>query len=561
MEDFLSLLPGSSFVPFTARRLAHPNIVWANEDADRSFDILEHTFCGPIEGEPTTAFAAELKEYFAERYGGRGVGLNGGGARCGTTGLVQIKGIGKTPLVGVKSTEAEHSYGGASLQEAVREALWGEICHIALPFGAIRSFGIIETGTHVRNFGLRDRIGMTPRALVLRQPVLRPAHFMRAPGFTPQAQVGVSDVERTRAAVAVFPMLLRSIFSCDFASANGSVGITRCLMELSRRFAWQQAAAQAKRLIHGALASTNIALDGRWLDFGTIGMASDYGRAVVSTQPDAWLQFTSLIEPLQDLVFHLGKYLPTHSDKIPAANDLIQEYLRTLGGRLSIEFDKLTGIPEAAVGRLPPAMIERFGICVQMIIARGNRYPFDLYARGRPAKSGRFHLNTLLRIAALTGSPDETEVALADHISGGPLREEFVESYWALRLAYLQSTADSSQNSAAHLTLNAIRVNTIIEDLCRPALDDHIERLIAGEGVVADFIAALVRKAKTFLSEPKDGFMNIDAFCIKAAGSTVSRQVEVGDDACASAVLSSLPDKYFAGMERRLTLLADGVRT
>src|SRR5690348_8288649 len=150
--DMLSLLPSSSFVPFTAWRLTHPNVVWANEDADQSLDVLEHAFCGLIEDEPVSAFSAESREYFAERYGGRGVGLNGGGARCGTTGLVQIKGIGKTPLVGVKSTEAEHSYGGASLQEAVREALWGEICHIALPFGAVRSFGIIETGTHVRNF-------------------------------------------------------------------------------------------------------------------------------------------------------------------------------------------------------------------------------------------------------------------------------------------------------------------------------------------------------------------------------------------------------------------------
>lgn len=558
--DILSILPGSSFVPFSVSRLANPNVAWENREEDCSVDVMEHAFCAPIEDEPASAFSAESREYFAERYGGRGVGPNGGGARCGTRGLVQIKGIGKAPLVGGKSHGAEHSYGGASLQEAVREALWGEICHIALPFGAVRSFGIIKTGTDVRNFGFRDSIVMTPRALVLREPALRPAHFMRAPYFVPQVLSDISDVERTRAAIAILPSVLWDCFRCGGASSGGAAGVADCLMELSRRFAWQQAAAQAKRLIHGALSSTNIALDGRWLDFGTIGMASDYGRAVVSVQPDAWLQFTALLDPLQELIFHLRKYLPTGASDLPTAKDVVQSYLGTLAVRLRYEFVKLIGIPETALPQLPPALIERFAVCVQRIIAGGNRYTFDLYERRRPAKSGRFHLNTLLRIAALTDSIERTELDLMGLMPDEPLRQEFVESYWALRLAYIQARNGSEHTGATHLTLNAIRVNTIIDELCRPVLDDRIERLVADGQSIMNFIASLVRKVRTFLAEPKYGVVDIDAF-YEGNGATKYTKIGLYDDVGACVVLDSLPKHYFGYDQKGQRLVVGGERT
>src|SRR5512138_1227895 len=43
---------------------------------------------------------SESRHMTAERYGGLGVGENGGAGRCGNFGAYQVKGVGPTPLVG-----------------------------------------------------------------------------------------------------------------------------------------------------------------------------------------------------------------------------------------------------------------------------------------------------------------------------------------------------------------------------------------------------------------------------------------------------------------------------
>jgi hypothetical protein len=553
--DILSLLPSSSFVPFTAYKMAFPKIAWFNEEIATRAVLLNCAYALPIEGEPATAFSKETRECHAEAYGGRGLGSNGGGARCGIVGEVQIKGIGQTPMLGAKS-DAAHSYGGASLQEVVREALWGEICHLALPLGAVRSLGIIETGTEVPYFA-QGPGAMAPRALLLRQPALRPAHFMRAPHFVPKTSLDFSDVERTKAAVAGLPAILHRIFGDAAESSNELADLPHCMMEIARRFAKQQAAAQAKRLIHGALTPSNIGLDGSWLDFGTIGMASDYGRAVVSAEPDAWFQFTSLFNPLQELVFHLNKYLPTRATEIPTVSDLIQEYLRTLSIRLRIEFAKLTGIPDSGLSQLKAPIIERFCVCVQTIIARGNRHPFNLYVRGMPEKSGQFHLNTVLREAALSSSPGQMDTALSPHLPDDVLRRELVESNWALRSAYAQASESAGPGGDVHVMLNAIRVNAVVTELCRPALDDRIEQLIAGGDSVADFIGSVVKNATPILCDPKDGFIHLEALQ-ESVGATISVPMSAGAEVDVRSILRSLPDRYLGGEERRRELLGRG---
>jgi hypothetical protein len=79
--------------------------------------------------------------FYAERYGGIGIGTNGGGARCGYYKSYQIKGVGRTPLVG-KDCETWHSYGGLSLFDAIYEAIYSKILNNVLPKGAVNTCGV-----------------------------------------------------------------------------------------------------------------------------------------------------------------------------------------------------------------------------------------------------------------------------------------------------------------------------------------------------------------------------------------------------------------------------------
>ena len=64
---------------------------------------------------------SERRTYLAERYGGTGVGFNGGGGRVGNFGRFQSKGVGPNPLVGGGSTW--HAYGSLNLTDAAYEAI------------------------------------------------------------------------------------------------------------------------------------------------------------------------------------------------------------------------------------------------------------------------------------------------------------------------------------------------------------------------------------------------------------------------------------------------------
>ena len=89
----------------------------------------------------------------ADRYFGNGVGYCGGNARCGLVSKVQVKGSGRNLLHGIKlgsNLEAGRSSGIMSLADAAREAVWSGICEKVLPFGAVRSLGIIGNRPKLR---------------------------------------------------------------------------------------------------------------------------------------------------------------------------------------------------------------------------------------------------------------------------------------------------------------------------------------------------------------------------------------------------------------------------
>ena len=181
-DDPLSLvgtLPPECFVPFYANKARLPTIIWRNPELP-GLSLEHHAYFAPLADDELGSYETTTRSFLGERYGGDGLGANGGGVRCGLAGGVQVKGIGKNALAG-SGTNFFHAYGGATLNEAILEAIWGEVCHLALPFGGVRALGILGTGTRVPlRYPKAGEDTTTARALLVRESPLRPAHYMRA---------------------------------------------------------------------------------------------------------------------------------------------------------------------------------------------------------------------------------------------------------------------------------------------------------------------------------------------------------------------------------------------
>ena len=178
-----NLLPESSFVDFSLYKLQGGKLLWKSTDFDE--DLVDSVnYCMQVHpDEKIQLDQSQSLTVKGERYGGAGLGSNGGGVRCGNVGNLQIKGCGRNSLAG-GTTDFFHNYGGASLKECLLEAIWGEVLSHALPFKGVRSAAVIGTGSTVpRKFPSRFETINEPRALVIRQTVIRPAHFMRAVFF------------------------------------------------------------------------------------------------------------------------------------------------------------------------------------------------------------------------------------------------------------------------------------------------------------------------------------------------------------------------------------------
>jgi len=507
------LLPESSYVAFNARHLRDPKTVWTNKNRIDLIEAEKYAYCVPILGESESAYASEQVTLYAERYGGAGLGRNGGGARCGNLENVQIKGSGRNQLVG-QASDYWHTYGGESISGSIRDALWGEICHNVLPHKSARIFHIIETGTSVLKF---DDAQRTNRSLTLRETTLRPAHFIRALRFRRSDELRhnlISDSARTGNAVQIIQHSLTRFNPCF-----EKLDLSDCLESMFKRFADQAAAARAKRIVHGAITASNICVDGSWVDFGTISTVSDYGPIKIGrTLPhaDSSSQIFDIAEGLSNA---LNRYLPASVSKsLPSKTDLATIYLDRLKERRKWEFLKLTGIPERALSVLPDNMTADAYHVFEEICSIENQRSTDLYPPCEncvpvmPTKNGRYQLNWILSKMATCTSAETSEIAIRGHLDDDRIRQRLVTAYWNLRDQYLRKSSVSDLVTRAQFfQANAIRLNTAIPELYRHNLDAAIDKAVLEERPLRDFIAGLVDKATTLMRDISDEPHNLDA--------------------------------------------------
>ncbi|MGL4428361.1 MAG: protein adenylyltransferase SelO family protein [Silvania sp.] len=307
-----NVLPDHSYVPFKVMKLNAPELVWVNPEM--------HKMAGLTEDELLSNYAyvthdyisqsglneQDWKIFLADRYGSRYEACNGGSARCGIFNNWQVKGIGRNPLIAI-NIDKDHSHGKLCLTKAISEAVWGEICHRELPYGAIRTLAIIKTGAWIEASYGRPGNHVQPCALAIREIAIRPAHFERATFFWPEnkyIQLRNDDALRVQLAVERLHHFL----------PGGEKGLVKGLTNFVKRMACQIAVSRIKGIPHGSLTSSNISIDGRFLDFGTLSSVSDFDNYLLAAgQGGVWDDHHLIAEWLRHLGFFINKY---HSEKL-----------------------------------------------------------------------------------------------------------------------------------------------------------------------------------------------------------------------------------------------------
>ncbi|MHC8370919.1 hypothetical protein ACYZT2_08950 [Pseudomonas sp. MDT1-85] len=293
------------FINFETEKLEGCSIAYLNETlADgKSSETILNAYSYVVRSDSISAHGqSTVKTFMAERYGGDGILSNGGGGRCGFDGSWQLKGLGPNQLVG-KNVDADHGDGNLSLAAAIYESIWSEIINVALPFGAIRTVAVLDTGCKYETQGI-----LTPRGLLVHQPVVRPAHFIRAIYFEEkQLNRLCKDAQRVKSVIAKLVDFLPGAGVAPTASSM-SERLKFGLLELAARFAEQFAAAKAKHIIHYNVSASNLSLDGAWLDLSDTRLFTHLieryrvGINIFNTE-----HFPAA-ESLQSLCYYLSKY-------------------------------------------------------------------------------------------------------------------------------------------------------------------------------------------------------------------------------------------------------------
>ncbi len=256
---------------------------------------------------------------YADRYGGVGIGPNGGAGRTGIVDGFQIKGIGKTPLLGKYPDNMEwHFNGGMSLIDGVLEAINSEVFGHILPVGVVKVCALIYLGPEAAYMPTGDwGSERGPGALLVRESCLRPAHFLRAAHFKVRSECQglIDDVERTR-----------RVNKQLFAQLGGHHGVIRQVGDFLSRCAQQFAFAQAFRIWHGVLSPSNLAFDGRWLDLTNIGFVdSGVNYCSGDGQVPFYSEGVTVLKYLEEFIYTYTKYNHMEFNIKPLAKYYLEE--------------------------------------------------------------------------------------------------------------------------------------------------------------------------------------------------------------------------------------------
>jgi hypothetical protein len=251
-----------------------------------------------LAGRDDQSEGTSIKVGYADRYGGDGIGHNGGSGRAVFVNGYHVKGVGKTPLVSALPSEISTA-GDCLLAECIREAILSKIVANDFPGSAVPVLAIIDTGLSAHaspaSKALEDR-----RALVVRPPFLRPAHFERATGYySDNEHVGVRDQLR-----------VRHVFS-TYLSEQSPDFMRRMFEKFSITWSRQQAYGFVNRISAGNCTTSNVAFNGMLVDFGSMSAVPSWANVATSLSHSPYEDiFPSITRRLSNLFYFFKRHLP-----------------------------------------------------------------------------------------------------------------------------------------------------------------------------------------------------------------------------------------------------------
>lgn len=405
MSGEVENFPSASLVPFWANPLPGAEVVFADKGLRNYSDqeLLNRFAYSAGEDTWRAGGLPHSKRFLAERYGGYGIGSNGGGARCGLDGDYQIKGIGINPLVGSRG-DPWHTDGSCALSDCLREAAWGRILSQVLPGGAVEVECIIATG-HASPYKMLDRSVQAAGGLAIRRAAARPGHFMRSTFFKPRREADgllVADRERVRSAIQFIERYLP-----EPEISHGGSAIAAGINEFCRRSAEQLAVANAHRIVHGGLSPSNMTLNGRWIDFGSVTTFPTY-KASEDYHGGFWAEPNQVIKVISELFFHLRKYrrdVVGLLDEGLAVDIFNHQYEKTLNR----SFVEHCGVPSEVFNRMSEKDRSRSSDLGRMLVAVAKRD-----ATSSRERNSTSILCTALRALSSAAVLEEDEAQLTD---------------------------------------------------------------------------------------------------------------------------------------------------
>lgn len=453
-----------SFAAVTTRRIKNAKVAWVNVALLREMGIevpakmtpefeklILDSFAYIIpDGISESKLSPEEKVFYADRYGGSG-GTAYGSGRAMAAGRFQIKGGGRTPLVSkdlpqlptsyfnprkfLKEfeewfSEKGHSHGGLTLNESMVEAIWGEVLHKELPYGANRVVCILTTDLWIGHFNNE------PRAIMVRENSIRPAHFMRnnvAIEDDPAAEK--ARIQRLNKNIIQFFGQIAGL-SQDASDAEKLAAGQKAFIE---KVANKYATEYVHSFFHGSTSPSNIEFDGRAIDHGPMTALDGFTKAIsADVSPNGSLTYLRE-ELLNQFFIDLRRTI---------SGDLIHEVLlvpevkailaEAFDKRVSREFLWLTGAPESQVDRLAKLNSgKNLAELLKKMAKSGNRKIVNVRVEV-PEDMGKFSIHEILKISANSSHEPSVKLneVLISEIPDFDLRMEFIQKYRAFLTDY-----------------------------------------------------------------------------------------------------------------------------
>ncbi len=346
-----------TFHEFKVERLAKPLVAYIDYDYFRSRGVsiptegiespslvkdIEESFAWMTHrpNDPAEAFLNIQRSLYAYYYGGYGLNGNIGSGRSAAFSDFDIKGL-PTPLI--QSKDTYHSNGAAITIEAVDEAIWGRILDAETNFGSNRVVAVIFTGTMIQVPGEEHR--MAPRALIVREMGIRPAHHML------NSDRNAAE-DRKRLAETTKNLLKNLPYPADFVAKDDADALRTGFLEGTRREAITQAEMFAKRLYFGSNSPSNLELKGRRLDLGDHTSVMSYTKIYRLDDESPFGETEEFKVVQEDFRKSLLATAPAHlKSAVPTHEEMVVHFDAAFTSQRAIEMLKLSGAPPELLTR------------------------------------------------------------------------------------------------------------------------------------------------------------------------------------------------------------------